>query len=121
MKKWILFLLLVSAVQVWGELQEQDVKDVVQEVNPATPVRKFTQEGLDKTINQVSPVEISLEPGIVKDEKECERACDQERDHALSKTVTEIEKGYIWRQYAECRKKCPDQAAKKNELDRGPF
>lgn len=95
--------------------RDEGSAEEVQKVNPLTPAAEATGTVLDNTVNKVLPFDVSTESQLVKNEKDCYHSCGVQRDQLLKKSANSMDRGFAWKQYKECKKQCPQEAAKKNE------
>lgn len=94
--------------------RDEATAEEVKKVNPLTPVAGATQVVLDNSINQVLPFDMSTESQLVRDEGDCYRACQQEKERLIQESVSEVDRGYAWNSYYRCKEECPEKAAEKN-------
>ena len=101
--------------------RDENTAEEAQKYNPLTPTVKVTGEVKDHTVNQVLPFEISTESQLVRDEKDCYKKCEKERDQYLKKSASEGERGRAWDDFYKCKEQCPIEAANKaKERQRAP-
>ena len=101
--------------------RDENTAEEAQKYNPLTPAVKMTGEVIDHTVNQVLPFDVSTESQLVRDEKDCYKKCEKERDQYLKKSASEGERGRAWDDFYKCKEQCPIDAANKvKERQRAP-
>jgi hypothetical protein len=94
--------------------RDESTAEEVQKVNPLTPVAQGTAVVLDNTVNQVLPFDVSTESQLVRDEQDCYKLCQQEKDRLLQESLSEVDRGAAWSDFYRCKEEFPEKAAQKN-------
>lgn len=122
-------LLLIAVLSLTGNdaltqaKRNEATAEEVKSVNPLTPAAEVTGAVLDNTVNQVLPFDMSTESQLVRDETDCYRSCQQQRDQLIKQSSSEVDRGYAWSSYYRCKEECPEKAGQKNsaQSDRSVF
>lgn len=131
--KWSFYvsvvLLLIALLSLTGNdaltqaKRSEATAEEVRSVNPLSPAAEVTGTVLDNTVNQVLPFDMSTESQLVRDESDCYRSCEQERNRLIQQSSSEVDRGYAWNNYYRCKEECPEKAGSKNsaQSDRSVF
>lgn len=115
-----LFVCLIAIISVIGNdglsqaKRDESTAEEVKKVNPLTPVAQGTGVVLDNTVNQVLPFDVSTESQLVRDEQDCYKSCQQEKDKLIQESLSEVDRGAAWSDFYRCKEECPEKAAQKN-------